>query len=353
MLPAISTLTAENLDAFSNSERVVVVGFFNSEEDSDYKTFTEVAEALRDNAVFGVTFDASTFATHSVSAPSVILFKKFDEKKNVFEAKDGFTKSEITSFIKTNSIPTMDEIGPQNYQQFMDSGLPLAYLFITAEHRATVGPLVEAVAKDYKGKINFVYIDATQYGGHANNVNLKVGEWPGFSIHYTKENNKYPFSGEITTESIRAHVESVISGKAEPHVKSQPIPEDQGNVVVVVGKNYNDVVKNAGKNVLIEFYAPWCGHCKKLAPIYEELGDHYADNDSVTIAKMDATENDLPAGTPFQVQGFPTIKFIKADGTVLPYEGDRTLEEFIKFIDAHSSGKAAPAAAHKTGKDEL
>ena len=47
--------------------------------------------------------------------------------------------------------------------------------------------------------------------------------------------------------------------------------------------------------MLIEFYAPWCGHCKSLVPIYEELASGYKDDDSVVIAKMDATANDIPS----------------------------------------------------------
>ena len=49
------------------------------------------------------------------------------------------------------------------------------------------------------------------------------------------------------------------------------------------------------QDVLIEFYAPWCGHCKKLTPIYDELGAKLADED-VEIVKMDATANDVPPG---------------------------------------------------------
>jgi len=42
---------------------------------------------------------------------------------------------------------------------------------------------------------------------------------------------------------------------------------------VVVGKNFDEIVNNPEKDVLLEFYAPWCGHCKSLAPKYDELGE--------------------------------------------------------------------------------
>ena len=58
------------------------------------------------------------------------------------------------------------------------------------------------------------------------------------------------------------------AGELEAHIKSEPVPETQGNVKVGVGKNFAELVTNS-----VEFYAPWYGHCKKLTPVYEELGD--------------------------------------------------------------------------------
>jgi len=54
------------------------------------------------------------------------------------------------------------------------------------------------------------------------------------------------------------------------------------------------LVTNSTKDVLVEFYAPWCGHCKKLMPVWEETAEKLVGNPNIVLAKCDSTANEIP-----------------------------------------------------------
>ena len=121
------------------------------------------------------------------------------------------------------------------------------------------------MAQKHKGAISFATIDAKSFGAHASNLNLLVDKWPAFAIQETVKNQKFPFDQgkKLTVEDVGSFVQDFVDGKVDPSIKSEPIPEKQeGPVQVVVAKNYKEVVLDNDHDVLLEFYAPWCGHCK-------------------------------------------------------------------------------------------
>lgn len=106
---------------------------------------------------------------------------------------------------------------------------------------------------------------------------------------------------------------------------------------IVVGKTFNKIVNSKKKDVLIEFYAPWCGHCKSLVPIYQKLGALFKKEKHIVIAKIDATANDYPGI--YDVSSFPTIYFAKSGSkdTPLKYTFNRELRDFTRFLGDHST----------------
>lgn len=369
-LPAVSILTKDTLEDFKTADKVVVVAYIAADDKASNETFTALAEANRDTYLFGGVNDAALAEAEGVKAPAVVVYKSFDEGKAVYDGEK-FDQDSINEFVKTAATPLVGEVGPETYSGYMASGIPLAYIFAeTAEEREKLGAALKPIAEKYKGKVNVATIDAKQFGAHAGNLNLKTDKFPSFAIQEVVKNQKFPFDQEkeVTYDNIAPFVDDFVAGKLQPSIKSEPIPETQeGPVTVVVAHSYNDIVLDDTKDVLIEFYAPWCGHCKALAPKYDELASEYAKTtfkDKVVIAKVDATLNDVPD----EIQGFPTIKLYPAGGKDAPitYSGSRTIEDLANFVkengkygadisakeEGHSSEEAAPAATEETKEEK-
>ncbi len=92
--------------------------------------------------------------------------------------------------------------------------------------------------------------------------------------------------------------------------ESEEVQFDESNVLVLDGSNITKAIEEH-KFLLVEFYAPWCGHCKRLAPIYAEAASILAAIEPrVHLAKIDATENQAVAQA-YEIQGYPTLKWFE------------------------------------------
>jgi protein disulfide-isomerase-like protein len=121
----------------------------------------------------------------------------------------------------------------------------------------------------------------------------------------------------------------------------------------------------AGKTVFLKFFAPWCGHCKKMKPAWDSLMTEYADNSKILVADVDCTAEGKPLCDGNGVKGFPTLKF--GDPSSLEdYEGGRDEASLTKFaselkpscspanIDlCDADGKAAIEKLQALSADEL
>ena len=170
-LPAVSLVTVENFDTFAKSDKVVIVGFFEADDTTSNQTFTAVANVQRDDFIFGATNDASLAESQGVKLPGVVLYKTYDEGKDIYAGE--FELESLKAWTKQSAVPLMGEVGPETYTGYMESGLPLAYIFVDSEaDKKRLGEELTPVAAKFQGRVNFATIDAIQFGGHAGNLNL-------------------------------------------------------------------------------------------------------------------------------------------------------------------------------------
>jgi len=202
----------------------------------------------------------------------------------------------------------------------------------------TIIEAFRTVAKEFKNRVLFVTIntDEEDHERIMEFFGLKKGETPSMRlIKLEEEMTKFkPESATIDEKTIKSFVEGVLSGKVKQHLLSQELPDDWDKTPVktLVSTNFDDVALDKSKDVLVEFYAPWCGHCKQLVPIYEQLGENFKDSATVVIAKMDATANELEHT---KINSFPTIKLFKKEtNKVVDYDGERNLEGLTKFVES-------------------
>ncbi|KAF9268027.1 disulfide isomerase [Marasmius fiardii PR-910] len=344
-LPAVSEVAASNIEEFKKADKVVAIAYVTSSSQAPAAEFSATAEKHRDDYLFGIVYDEDVQAAEAVKPPTVVVYRSFDAPRSEYPYPIADAKvSDFEEWLKDLAIPIIDEVSGENYGIYASSSKPLAYLFLdpTKEDKEDHIAAIKPIAEELKSKMNFVWIDAIKFGDHGKALNLIEAKWPSFVIQDVQEQLKYPLdqSKDVTPEAVRKWATNYLEGVLEPSLKSEAIPETQDEpVLVLVGKQFDEVVFDDKKDVLVEFYAPWCGHCKRLKPTWDQLGERYAGlKDKITIAKMDATENDLPQSAGFRVNGFPTIKFKKA-GTreFIEYDGDRSLDSFIAFIEEHAA----------------
>jgi protein disulfide-isomerase A1 len=328
--PAKELAGADDVTKFADGNKVAVVGFFAELSGAEYDAFIKAAEA-DEKFAYGVTTDSAAAEAAGASAPGVVLFKQFDEPKVVFE---GDFAQDLADFVVANSIPSVIPFTMEVAGDIFQSPIgKVAMLFTETE----VAEFTD-IAKANKGKFVFATSDSSQtrLTGY---IGVEKADFPVFYIITTGgQMKKFPLSGEPTADAIQAHLDAFTNGDLKPTFKSEEIPENNdGPVTVVVGKNFEDIVLDESKDVLLEIYAPWCGHCKKLDPIYSDLGEHYASNKNIVVAKMDGTANEVEG---IDIRGFPTLKFFPAGANQkrggVDYKGGRELEDFIKFLDENS-----------------
>ncbi|CAD7966905.1 unnamed protein product [Amoebophrya sp. A120] len=210
-------------------------------------------------------------------------------------------------------------------------------------------------------------------------VAAKTGTWGDDFVKHISSDTQAPAFfiwefGETEDEDKvyhfgKANDPSTKGGKKPPNLKkitkseiqefakawgSKTLKAEKDVVVTLTGSNWEAIVENRQQALLVEFYAPWCGHCKALAPVWKKVAKHFEKNESVLIAKMDATQTDARKVMP-SISGYPTIYWYPADKAkdIEKFEGGRKQDEFVKFVEKKLQNEKVVESSTKTTKGNI
>jgi len=330
--------TVDEADKILAKPEVVVIAF------GDQPIHSKTASKMRESVSFAHTTSKEVME-HVGHTDSIVLFRPknlasmFEESAIVYEKSAGA----LDKWINANYHGICGVRTTDNVADFKN---PLVVAYYVVDYTKNVKGTnywrnrVMKVAKDFP-TYKFAVANKDDFQGELSDLGFDYisGEKPVIAAR-DAEGLKYKM--EEVTESkdfipkLKDFLTQLEAGNLEPYLKSEAVPDNSANAVkVAVAKNFDELVMKSEKDVLVEFYAPWCGHCKKLTPIFDELGEKMT-NEDVEIVKMDATANDVPPQ--FDVKGFPTLYWLpKGSKKITSYQGGRELDDFIKYIAENAS----------------
>ncbi|XP_015709697.1 protein disulfide-isomerase A4 [Coturnix japonica] len=347
--------TKQVQEFLKDGDDVIIIGVFSGETDEAYQLYQEAAHSLREDYKFHHTFSNEIAKLLKVSPGKLVVMQpekfqsKHEPKMHVLDIKHSTDESEIKEHVVKHALPLVGHRKPSNdARRYAKRPLVVVYYTVdfSFDYRVATqywrGKVLE-VAKDFPEYV-FAVSDEEDYSSEIKDLGLlESGEDVNVAI-LDEGGKKYAMEPEeFDSDVLRQFVLAFKKGKLKHIVKSQPVPKNnKGPVKVVVGKTFDTIVMDPKNDVLIEFYAPWCGHCKKLEPVYTELGKKYKNEKNLVIAKMDATANDV-TNDHYKVEGFPTIYFAPRDKKNNPIKfegGDRDLEHLSEFIEEHATKRS-------------
>jgi len=327
------------------------LGFFESENDSKAKNFQKIANEFRDDIKFGHCYDAELAKQAGdykigdiVLLRPKIMKSKFEDQA-VKYSKDKFTVGLFRSFIKDNKNGLAPVITPDSLPEL---AFPAVISLYNVDYE-----------KDPKGSgywRNRIMKVAQNFpensygiGSHGDwaSVATEIGLEPNgpapLVVAFTDPKTKYVMSETFDPkgEAFTKFLTDFKAGNLEKHLKSEGEQDNEGKAnKVLTARNFESLV-DGSKDAFVEFYAPWCGHCKSLAPQWEAMAEQLQEGgneENIVVGKFDATANDVPEQ--FEVQGFPTIYWVPKGQLNSPvkYQGGRSTEDLVKYAKENASG---------------
>jgi len=235
----------------------------------------------------------------------------------------------------TNAASAVLDLIPKNFDKIVhDSGKPALVEFFApwCGHCKKLAPIYEELAQSFQfasEKVSIGKVDADEHKSLGSKYGIQG--FPTLKWFDGKGGDPETYSSGRDLESLQAFITEKTGVKPK---KKGAIPSE---VVMLDDKSFSEKI-GKGQDVLVAFTAPWCGHCKSLAPTWETLAHTFSPEETVLIAKVDAEGANSKATAQSQgVKSYPTIKYFPKGSTeAQAYEGGRSEKDFITFLNKHA-----------------
>lgn len=215
--------------------------------------------------------------------------------------------------------------------------------------------LSEAAAKikDVDEKLVFAKMDCTEEDNKAFKDKMGIKGFPSFrmfegSIESAKEHKPPRVMPQLMEyfKAIKDGVEPPPPPPAPKRPPSPPLIEPEDSEVTTLTRDTFRAFITDNEFAVVEFYAPWCGHCKKLFPEYTKASIELKGHDpAIKLGKIDLNEEENKSvGSKFGVRGYPTLKIFR-NGEPTSYDGPRDAAGIAKFLKAERTKSGDDAAS--------
>ncbi|XP_051857508.1 protein disulfide-isomerase-like protein of the testis isoform X1 [Antechinus flavipes] len=337
-LSVVLLTSREQTKTFISSKKLSVIGFFEDLHEGTVELFYELVKDFPE-VPFGLTEQRNVWILYGITIDTMVVFQQgtivhFEECE-----EDRHILRDLSQIVKFFTMDLVIEYNIETMDQIYDMHIRNHILLFISKNSTEFGALVktfESVAQEFKNKLIFLMVNTDQVDNTHVLEYFQITSWdiPGVRILNLTKNTRYRMPAEeITFKNMKKFCNNFLDGLAKQQLPSENIPKDWDTkpVKVLVGKNFKEVVFSHKRNVFVMFYAPWSYECKSLLPVLEELGKKYQYHESVTIAKIDITANDIQQTF---LEKYPFFKFFPAKSDlVVPYNGEYSLNAFIDFVE--------------------
>lgn len=345
--PAVLLPDARAAEAFEKANRIAVIGLF---DEATPRTAFETAAKQLEDVAFAYSTAAPVIARYNVRAPAMRMLFPHDERVAKFEG-DVQNAHEMQTFVKSYRHPLVTPFDGDVAKDLFGDSRAILFLFRNNDDKGKNAEQEVRKAAQSLGRRLLVSVAGSGEPMDQrlmDYVSVEPEELPAVRLVKSPVANMVKYrleGGKVTEAAILSFVRDYETGRLKPYLKSEAPPASQpGPVVTVVGSTFQAIVKDSAKDVLVEFYAPWCGHCKKFEPVYKDLAETLQAVSTITIAKIDTTANDVEG---VGVEDFPTIKLWRAGSKENPldYNGDRDVDSLLAWLEEK--------ATHRFHRDRL